>query len=664
MQTKELKGRIILKHDTAANWKTAGEKGFCPLANEIIMFDPDDSCAMIRYKIGRWANNEKTELTNINDLPFEANLMYVEQQLTDEQKKVARENIESASKNTVDILEGRIETIEEVIPEVVTKTAENQTINGNITITGNLIVQGETDIEENDLFVGDLTILAQNWLGEQSPYYQVLELPCASSVSKIDIYPTIFQLQYLETAQIALTIENNNGTITIYALHNKPTEDLVIQVAVSEVVHGTVETNGTGTFLTKAEGVCKEEFETFSEKTEKRLDRLESKVAPEYIVEDHESAYEKTVPYYSCGYADLEWMEGATYVDSEGHLKDTKVTEIVSERVNIWDIDWVYSPAEFENTETGYITKDYNRSVIDTDSFVRLTGVKAGDVITISYKCRPYSGTMTGEYGAMRFLKRANDASTIPIANMGFNNGETKYGTFTVPENFDYQHYWGLYLMGSNTSGSRVEFYDFMISKGDTLPPYQKYRETTIIPIPEEIQNIEGYGRYNSRLNFDDNTLSVTYGWYEFTGNEGWVNVGGTNSAGNGFYKYYTDAVVGKMKSGSGQKGFCDKFPANAPWSNPKENGIRFGQSNAAIYFYHSDAMSLAQLRELTKGMRICYPLKDELCSIHTVDIDFDGLLPVGGTSKVRFENEDKQPVPSKITYMLKEDAQFDEQVV
>lgn len=72
--TKEIKGRVVLKHDTAANWKTAGDNGFCPLANEIIMFDPDDSCAMIRYKIGRWANNEKTELVNINDLPFESNV--------------------------------------------------------------------------------------------------------------------------------------------------------------------------------------------------------------------------------------------------------------------------------------------------------------------------------------------------------------------------------------------------------------------------------------------------------------------------------------------------------------------------------------------------------------------------------------------------------------
>ena len=74
MQRKDIRSRIVLKHDTAANWQTAGENGFCPLANEIIMFDPDDSCAMIRYKIGRWANDEKTELVNINDLPFESNV--------------------------------------------------------------------------------------------------------------------------------------------------------------------------------------------------------------------------------------------------------------------------------------------------------------------------------------------------------------------------------------------------------------------------------------------------------------------------------------------------------------------------------------------------------------------------------------------------------------
>jgi hypothetical protein len=76
--TKEIKSRLILKHDTADNWNKAGLNGFCPLANEIIMFDPDESCTMIRYKIGRWANTEKTELININNLPFENDIAVFE----------------------------------------------------------------------------------------------------------------------------------------------------------------------------------------------------------------------------------------------------------------------------------------------------------------------------------------------------------------------------------------------------------------------------------------------------------------------------------------------------------------------------------------------------------------------------------------------------------
>ena len=107
MANKQINARVALKHDVEANWITAGENDFCPLAGEVIIFDPDDSCAMIRYKIGRWANSAKTELVNINDLPFEANLMYVEQQLTDEQKQVARENIDAVSQSELTTVENQ-----------------------------------------------------------------------------------------------------------------------------------------------------------------------------------------------------------------------------------------------------------------------------------------------------------------------------------------------------------------------------------------------------------------------------------------------------------------------------------------------------------------------------------------------------------------------------
>ena len=70
MATKQLITRIALKHDIEKNWITAGDKGFCPLAGEIIIYDAEEGvCSYNRYKVGRTDANG--ELVNINDLPFE-----------------------------------------------------------------------------------------------------------------------------------------------------------------------------------------------------------------------------------------------------------------------------------------------------------------------------------------------------------------------------------------------------------------------------------------------------------------------------------------------------------------------------------------------------------------------------------------------------------------
>lgn len=71
--TKNINARVALKHDIEANWVTAGEHGFCPLAGEVIIYDIQEGiCSALRYKIGK--TNSDGELININDLPFETNL--------------------------------------------------------------------------------------------------------------------------------------------------------------------------------------------------------------------------------------------------------------------------------------------------------------------------------------------------------------------------------------------------------------------------------------------------------------------------------------------------------------------------------------------------------------------------------------------------------------
>ena len=61
MAEKNIKSRIVHKHDTEANWKLA--TGFTPMAGEIIVYDVDASCGYERIKVGDGARN-------VNDLPF------------------------------------------------------------------------------------------------------------------------------------------------------------------------------------------------------------------------------------------------------------------------------------------------------------------------------------------------------------------------------------------------------------------------------------------------------------------------------------------------------------------------------------------------------------------------------------------------------------------
>ena len=58
---KKIDSRIQHKHDIASNWSKA--INFVPKDGELIIYDPDSSCAYTRFKIGNGA-------TSVNNLPF------------------------------------------------------------------------------------------------------------------------------------------------------------------------------------------------------------------------------------------------------------------------------------------------------------------------------------------------------------------------------------------------------------------------------------------------------------------------------------------------------------------------------------------------------------------------------------------------------------------
>ena len=80
-----------------------------------------------------------------------------------------------------------------------------------------------------------VTLASTDWAGTESPYSQEVTVDGATSNSKVDLQPTGEQLNSLATNRTILNTANDNGTVTVYAIGNKPTEDYTMQATITEV---------------------------------------------------------------------------------------------------------------------------------------------------------------------------------------------------------------------------------------------------------------------------------------------------------------------------------------------------------------------------------------------------------------------------------------------
>lgn len=86
--------------------------------------------------------------------------------------------------------------------------------------------------------IGKITLLADRWVGEESPYSQVVEVAGATENSQVDLTPSVEQLNTFYEKDLALVTENDNGVVTVYAIGDKPANDYTIQVTITEVAYG------------------------------------------------------------------------------------------------------------------------------------------------------------------------------------------------------------------------------------------------------------------------------------------------------------------------------------------------------------------------------------------------------------------------------------------
>lgn len=80
-----------------------------------------------------------------------------------------------------------------------------------------------------------VALASTDWTGTESPYSQEVIVDGATSNSKVDLQPTGEQLNSLATNRTILNTANDNGTVTVYAIGNKPTEDYTMQATITEV---------------------------------------------------------------------------------------------------------------------------------------------------------------------------------------------------------------------------------------------------------------------------------------------------------------------------------------------------------------------------------------------------------------------------------------------
>lgn len=83
--------------------------------------------------------------------------------------------------------------------------------------------------------VTQVVLRADAWVGNSSPYSQVIDIEDVTENSLVDLQPSAEQLQVFHNKDLAFVSENDNGVVTIFAIGDKPMNDYTIQATVMEV---------------------------------------------------------------------------------------------------------------------------------------------------------------------------------------------------------------------------------------------------------------------------------------------------------------------------------------------------------------------------------------------------------------------------------------------
>lgn len=110
------------------------------------------------------------------------------------------------------------------------------TITPEVTMEGSLSVPEKVNTGGGEPSkIDEVTLLAEAWVSEDNRHSQVVEITKVTGKSQVDLTPTVEQLEVFYEKDLTFVTKNQSRVVTVYALGQKPLNDYVIQVTLTEV---------------------------------------------------------------------------------------------------------------------------------------------------------------------------------------------------------------------------------------------------------------------------------------------------------------------------------------------------------------------------------------------------------------------------------------------
>ena len=81
----------------------------------------------------------------------------------------------------------------------------------------------------------NVNIIASGWQGTSSPYFQRITCNGVNTKSMVELRPSPEQIEVLQEDEISLMAVNNDGLVTIYAIGDKPSYNITMQVIITDI---------------------------------------------------------------------------------------------------------------------------------------------------------------------------------------------------------------------------------------------------------------------------------------------------------------------------------------------------------------------------------------------------------------------------------------------